>query len=349
MNTIETIFGAVKEVKANLAKVESQLFNVFVTPIARQEFVNPLTGKLIVIKASKKNFRVFKDDGTELSCMKKQFVPMQPKEFYDNILSTVHEFGADLDLSTLTFRNFCDSTKIEFSIRMKPFTFINNKKVVDETNLEVTFSTSYDGSKSNTIALYTERVVCGNGMVANKLEGTLKGRNTQGGKDRILSYASELAEIINGAKEFKSKMEALDKVKFNKAKLEAFKKHLFGFNKAELLANEKTMQANHSKYTILDNFDIAMFNTEIEFNFETKELLNEYKNSPEYKTDLETFKEKDYVSMTAFEVLQSVTHYTNHIAKTKIDATESIRFGVGFKTNSKAQEILFELVPPVEA
>jgi hypothetical protein len=343
MNTIENILGTVNTTQENLTKVENQLFEVFVTPIPKHDFVTPLS-KIIKVKQSKENFQVFKDCGKELSVMKSQFVPMQPREFYDNIISTVHEFGADLDLSTLTFKEYCDSKKIEFSIRMKPFTFINNRKVKDETNLEVTFSTSYDGSKSNTISLYTERVVCSNGMVASKLEGNLKGRNILSGKANILSYASELAQIINGANEFGIKMQALDKKKLNKAEIEEFKKRLFGFNKASLMANEKDARANGRSFGILESFDVAMFNTNIEFDFATKELLNEYKNSPEYKTDLTAFKTKDYISMTAFEVLQSVTHYTNHIAKIKSDTNESLRFGTGYKTNTKAQEILFELV-----
>lgn len=362
MNTIDTIFANVNASQTNLNKVESQLFTVYKTLNPAFEFTTP-EGKKIAVKESEQEFRVFTCEGINLSTMKGQFVPMQPREFYDNIISTVHEFGADLDLSTLKFRRFCDSKKIEFSIRMKPFTFINNKKVKDETNLEVTFSTSYDGSKSNLISLYTERVVCTNGMVARKLEGTLKGRNTQSGKDKILSYASELAEIINGAKEFKQKMEALDKIKLNKAQIEKIKLEVFKVNKAELLKREeeakaldlkegkgekknltKAKQKNSKSYAILEGFELARFNTHIEFDFATKELLNEYKNSPEFKTDFEAFKEKDYVSMTAFEVLQSITHYTNHIAKIKTDASENIRFGSGFDLNSKAQEVLFELV-----
>lgn len=339
MNTIDTIFASVNNAQANLEKVESKLFEVHVAPIGAQEFKSE-SGKIIKLPASKENFRVFKDNGLELSVMKGQFVPMQPKEFYDNIISTVHEFGADLDLSTLKFREFCDSKKIEFSIKMHPISFKNNKGLKDVTNIWVTFSTSYDGTKSNVISLYTERLVCLNGMVASKLEGTLKGRNTKGGKENILSYASELAQIINGADNFSQKMQALDKIKLQKPQIEEFKKQLFGFNKAELMANEKDAKGNGRAFGILESFDRAMFETEIEF----KDLHNDYFISPNYEQDFKKFKEKDFIEMTAFEVLQSVTRYTNHIAKIKSDKDENIRFGSGFKLNNKAQELLFELV-----
>lgn len=339
MSTIDTIFATANASKANLEKVESQLFTVYKTPNPAFDFTTP-EGKIIPVQESKQEFRVFTCDGINLSTMKGQFEAMQPKELYDNIISTVHEFGADLDLSTLQFRRFSDSKKIEFSIALKPFTFINNKKVLDETNLYVTFSTSYDGSKSSTIALYTQRVVCTNGMVANKLQGTLKGRNIMSGKAKILSYASELAEIINGATEFKEKMEALDKIKLNKAQIEKFKLELLGFNKESLLANEKDAKSNGKSFGILDSIELGMFKTENEF----KELPKDYFSSPQFDIDFKAFKAKEYIEMTAFEVLQSVTNYTNHIAKIKSDKDENIRFGTGFKLNSKAQELLFELV-----
>jgi hypothetical protein len=340
MSTIDTILGTVNNAQANLDKVESKLFKVIKAPIPAESYLDKETGKTIELKESTEEFNVFTDRGTRLGVMKGQFEPLQPKEFYDNIISTVHEFGADLDLSTLKFRTFSGSKKIEFSIALKPFTFINNKKVLDETNLSVTFSTSYDGSKSSTIALFTQRVVCTNGMVANKLQGTLKGRNIISGKAKILSYASELAEIINGATEFKEKMEALDKIKLNKAQIEKFKLELLGFNKESLLANEKDAKSNGKSFGILDSIELGMFKTENEF----KELPKDYFSSPQFDIDFKAFKAKEYIEMTAFEVLQSVTNYTNHIAKIKSDKDENIRFGTGFKLNSKAQELLFELV-----
>jgi hypothetical protein len=41
----------------------------------------------------------------------------------DNILSTIHEFGADLDLETLQFKTWSEGAKIEFSVKMHPISF----------------------------------------------------------------------------------------------------------------------------------------------------------------------------------------------------------------------------------
>jgi hypothetical protein len=297
--TIENILGTVNNTKQHLAKIEASLFEVVKVPLGPIDMPK-------FFKAPKESFGTYKSNGGEaLGVVGKNNLPMQPKEFMDNIIATVHEFGADLDLETLTFREYCEGSKIEFSIRMKPFTFINAKKVVEETNLEV-------------ISLYTERVVCTNGMVASKLQGTLKGRNTLGGKTKILSYAKELAEIINGANSFKEKMEALDKIKVTKQQIEAFKKSLLGYNAASLAESDK----NESKREgILESVEKAI---EIEF---------------------------ARTGQTAFGLLQGITYYTNHFAnsgtkntKKVITDAEYIRFNQGFKTNEKAQELLFALV-----
>src|SRR6478736_5924501 len=240
MNTTQNIIGNAVATQNHLAKIEASLFEVVKMPLV----VAVPDGFPNIYKAPKDAFGHYKSNGGNcIGKVGKDSTAMQPKEFFDNILSTVHEFGAELDLNTLKFREWCGSSKIEFSIKMHPISFKNNKGLNDITNLEVTFSTSYDGSKSNVISLYTERLVCTNGMVANKLQGALKGRNTIGGKAKILSYASELAQIINGANEFKEKMIALDKIKLSKQQIEAYKKSLFGYNTDSLLATD----GNHTK------------------------------------------------------------------------------------------------------
>lgn len=307
MTTSENIIGNAVATQQHLAKIEASLFEVVKMPLVVQNHPDMPD----FFKAPKDAFGHYKSNGGQcIGKVGKDSTAMQPKEFFDNILSTVHEFGADLDLNTLKFREWCGSSKIEFSIKMHPISFKNNKGLDDITNMEVTFSTSYDGSKSNVISLYTERLVCTNGMVANKLQGALKGRNTIGGKAKILSYASELAQIINGANEFKEKMEALDKIILTKAQIEKFKKDLFGYNTNSLLTSEKP---ETKKYNILEKVEQSI---QLEF---------------------------ERTGETAFGLLQGITHYTNHVANNSKKATneEYIRFGTGFKTNTKAQELVF--------
>ncbi len=368
MNTLTSLFAGLKAENQHLANVEASLFEVVKVPVLVQNHAELPD----FFTAPEETYSIHKTSGGKsLGVMGATFEPMQGKEFFNNIVETVrlidelkdqHEdriaelecqpkltkveakellelkalATQSLDLKTLKFKEYNDGSKIEFSIKMYPISFKNSKGLNDQTNLELTFSTSYDGSKSNVISLYTERLVCLNGMVANKLQGTLKGRNTMKGKIKVLTYASELAQIIHGANEFKEKMEALDKIQLTASQIETFKLELFGFNNATLLASGKTAQATHKNYAILENFEKAM---EIEL---------------------------PRTGQTAYGLLQSVTYYTNHIANVKAEPKagakvrtnyvkskrvrkvvtndEYIRFNTGAKTNATAQELLFALV-----
>jgi hypothetical protein len=305
--TTENILALVGQTSAHLEQVKSQLFEVVKIPLT--------TGNDKF--KSIETYGVYKSTGgNPLSLEKtrgKDFVPMQPIEFYDNILQTVHECGADLDLDTLTFKEFCGGSKIEFKIKMHPLSFKNDKGIEDITNIWLTFTTSYDGSKANVISLYTERLVCLNGMVRSKLEGALKGRNTINGKAKILSYCDEVAQIVNSASEFKNQLIELDKVKPTKQQIEKFKLDLLGYNSATLLASEKN---DAQKHKILESLE-----TSIALEFER-------------------------TGETAFGLLQGVTYYTNHVANggKKHTNEEYIRYMQGAKTNDKAQDLIFEML-----
>jgi hypothetical protein len=252
-------------------------------------------------------------NGKWLGTLGNDMQPMQQQEFLDNIIQTVHECGADLDLSTLKFRRFCGDTRIEFSIQMNPMLFTNVKGLNEVIDVFVTFTTSYNGSKSNVIGVYTRRKVCSNGLIATKLEGTLKGRNTKGGKSKILSYCEEVADMIENLNVYTDKMVQLDKKVVTPIEIETFKLNLLGYNANTLATSEKPQ---HAKHKILAQIDEAFA---IEF---------------------------ERTGETAFGLLQGVTYYTNHMANTskKYSNDEYIRFRTGATTNAKAQKLVFEMV-----
>jgi hypothetical protein len=292
-------------------------------------------------KPSKEKFSIYKSTGGYcLGTVGKVFEPMQPYEFLNNIVETVKDYGAELDLDTLTFTEYCGGSRIEFRIEIEPIRFENaldriknsgkslkelNEDDLDITKLFLTFTTSYNGSKPNVISLYTERLRCTNGMVANNLEGTLRGKNTMNGKLNILSYGEEVAKIINGTKDFKEKMIELDMIKLNKKQIEDLKLKIFGFNAESELAKvyKKTRPEKTQNEILLEKIDASI---KLEF----------------HRT-----------GQTAFGLLQGITHYTNHVAnkkegkqKQKYSDSEYIRFNQGVKINNKAQELLFGLIKP---
>jgi hypothetical protein len=306
----------------NVKAIQEKFYNVVLEParVSNPNFTQPKDTYFVYNEKSGKQIAK--------KSVGKTFMPMQQQEFLDNILLTIQEFGADLDLNSLTFRSFSSDAKIEFSIKtMHPLEFKNFANLNDQTNIELVFSTSYDGTKTNCISLFTHRLICKNGMTVKDLQGELKGRNTLGGKTKILSYALEVAEIINGAKDFKEKMLILDKRKVTKKEVEAFKLKMFGYNDASLKAEYKAfLKATNDQVkadqkfkkatTILDNFNLA------------------------------TMTEFPRTGQTAFGLLQSLTFYTNHLANSSKTTSndEYIRYATGLKTNEKAQELIYAMV-----
>lgn len=318
MNT-QSIIAEMTKASKNVEKIQSRFFEVVKVPATFEGFEAPKDMYGVFNANSKKPL--------SQKSMGKDFLPMQQQEFLDNILATIHEFNADLDINTLKFDTYCGGAKIDFRVKMFPLSFKNNKGIDDITNMELSFSTSYDGSKSNRISLYTERLLCLNGMTALKLEGELKGRNTLGGKTKILSYAKEVAEIVNGSKDFREKMIALDKIKISKKQVEAFKLSLFGFNAQSIKDKTEALET------------LGKSEAQIAQAVKLQELMLENLSS---SIALEFARTGE----TAFGLLQGVTHYTNHVANTSktISDAEYIRFYQGAKTNDKAQQILFALI-----
>lgn len=302
MNTIENLLaGGLNSTEKHLKAIEARFFEVVKVQLHPniEGFISP------------DNYGVYKGTGGEaLSVMGKDFVPMQQKEFMDSIIHTVFECGSDLDLETLEFKEFKGGRQIEFSISLAPLDFENSMGLRDVTENRLTFSTSYDGSKSSAISLYTVRQVCSNGMMGWGMETVLKGKNTAGGKSKILTYCDEVMHIVEEVKKFNIKMKQLDIQKVGKAEVEAFKLKLLGYNKETLAKSEKN---ETKKLNILDKINESI---EIEF---------------------------ARTGETKFGLLQGITHYTNHVANNSKTITdeEFIRFYNGAKMNDKAQELVF--------
>lgn len=303
MNTKE-ILSVANSAEQAIETVKTKLFDVVKIQLHPNlpDFESPLA------------YGVYKGTGGKpLGVMGKDFEPMQPVELMDNIIHTVHECGVDLDLSTLKFNPYLGGELIEFSLDLAPTKFVNFAGKEDFTKNELLFSTSYNGKKSNTISLYSYRQVCSNGMMAWKTDTLLKGKNTIGGKAKILTYCNEVSEIVTKSLEFSQKLEALDKIQVKQAKIDAFMLKLLGYNAKTLAKSDKS---ETKKINILDRI-----NTSIETEFAR-------------------------TGATAFGLLQGVTHYTNHEAngsKTVSD-NEYIRFYQGAKLNDKAQELVLQML-----
>lgn len=295
--TTENIFASMGADQAHLEKVESSLF------VVEKLQLQPALAGYDAPEA----FGIYKGTGGKaLGVMGKQFDPMQPKEFMDNIIHTSHTNGVDLNLGSLKFSEYQGGSKIEFSVSLEPISFMNAAGKEDTTETKILFSTSYDGSQSNSISLYTYRQVCSNGMMGWGLDSTLKGKNTTGGKNKILTYGNEVMKIMSKTEDYKQKLIALNSLKVGKTQINAFLTSLLGYDvtSEEIHPNSKKVLDK-----LLESIDTEFTRT----------------------------------GKTMFGLLQGVTHYTNHIADLADGVTrdEYIRFRTGAKTNTDAQRLAF--------
>ena len=300
---IENILTQISGAQNNVELVQSKLFQVQKVQLHPNisGFESPLS------------YGVYKTTGGRpLGVMGQQFEPMQPQDFLDSIIHTVHECGANLDLNTLEFKEFNGGESIEFSVKLPSLEFTNKAGFFDETQNRLTFSTSYNGTKSSSISLYTYRMICSNGMMGWAMQSALKGKNTIGGKAKVLTYCNEVVKIATESLVYSERLKALDSININSSQIEAFKLKLLGYNKASLLAGEKP---ETKKFNILDKINESI---ELEFS---------------------------RTGATAFGLLQGITHYTNHVANGSktISDEEYIRFFQGAKMNDKAQELVFQM------
>lgn len=297
MNIEELVAGMGKE-KANLEKVEASLFDV-----VKLQLHPNIDGF-----NSPDAYGVYKGTGGDaLGKAGKVFDPMQPKELLANIIHTSQLNNVDLDMEKLTFKEFNGGKNVEFMIPLPSIEFTNVKKVNDITNIALSFSTSYDGTKSNLITLHTERLLCENGMRAWGVVAQMKGKNTTGGKKKILTYSDEVMKIMAGTQKFKEKLEALDKIQIKQADVNAYMTSLLGYDVTD------TSELHPTTMKVLDKI-----NSSIALEFER-------------------------TGETMFGLLNGITHYTNHIAERPADVTrdEYIRFRSGAKLNDEAQRLAF--------
>lgn len=298
--TTDNILQTVGSAQENLTKVEASLFDVVKLQLHPniEGFNSPQT------------FGVYKGTGgAPLGVMGDQFEPMQPKEFLESIVTTSHESGADLKLETLKFNEYSSGSHIEFEVSLPPIEFTNAKKVNDVTEMKLVFTTSYNGSKSNKISLFTKRLVCLNGMMAwgKNAESVLTAKNTAGGKKKILTYTNEVMKVMAGSEDYRNKIVALNNIQVTQKQVNEYISKLLGYD----ITDAEIMNPKRDRILDKINQSIAL--------------------------------EFDRTGDTMFGLLQGITHYTNHVANEggKYTNDEYIRFHTGYKINETAQRLAF--------
>lgn len=232
---------------------------------------------------------------------------IQPEHFLREVEDSVigHK---NVPLSKLTYHEFRGGQKIAFRIPIKEIQFKGSANLNEEIKTWLEFSTGFGGYAKTELGVFTERLVCTNGMTAKFMDFGMKLRHTKRNNAKALAYTSEVSKILNLIDDYGQFLESIDKIKIGKKEIHAMACKMMKIKETE---KRETMRAQRKAV-----YDKIMMGMEVE--------LSRCGN-------------------TAFGLLQGATYYTNHIAKAdeSPEAIETfINTGGGREINDRAQDFV---------
>lgn len=251
---------------------------------------------------------------------------LQPIEFVESIEAAINAVENDLLMpNNARFRTFRNGSVISIKI---PLITVRHKtalkseaQVGDTTDFYLDLRTSFDGKTATTFTIYSERLVCGNGMVSSFKETEAKFKHTPKGNERVKQYAKGIETILNGLKPYQDFMEKLTQVEISEEQQNDLLEEITGYRR---ITDQEELDGMHVRRK--QTYDALMASIDLEIG---------------------------RTGQTAFGLLQGITHYTNHSSigsnvVSDVDGVvtsynkneEYITLETGNATNNKAQNVL---------
>lgn len=144
---------------------------------------------------------------------------LQPNDFFEAITQALNRIGYDFDKNQIEYLPTNEGRKISFKIPLKKIQFKNKAKRGDLTEVYALFTTSFDGSVSTTLALFTKRVLCTNmELFKNNKETCFKFRHTPKMNLRALAYVDAITQASLGIDNIAKTVKALDEIEIKTEK-----------------------------------------------------------------------------------------------------------------------------------
>lgn len=264
---------------------------------------------------------IYKDNGGKcLGVVGGVYDILQPTDFYASVLDAlVADEKNVLDKDNMIYTELFGGEVISVRIPMPDMVInsglkVEGKKVNDVTKMYLEFRTGFNGLTSTSIGVYTERLVCTNGMVVKHKEVGSKFKHTENANLRVKLYATQIYKSIQGLEQYKLLMEKMNQVILTDKQYNDLVKEITGYEIVSPL-EVADMHANKRK-----NYEAMMESIDLEMN----------------RLD----------NRTAYGLLQGITHFTNHkqSAKSKATSFEYTTMSTGLTLNDKAQTVLTKFV-----
>lgn len=233
-----------------------------------------------------------------------QYSPTQPAELMSNFIDCLD--ANNVDFENLKYTELKGGSKVLFSSPYKTISFKNIRGVEDESIISINLQTGYDGLTKTSLYLSMYRLICTNGMKANRTEFTTSFKNTSGNKHKINNICADVAKSINMFNDLESMILHLNSVSVNQLAVKNFLHELTGTNIDK--KSEESTRALNIYNDMLRSIDI------------------EFKRT----------------GASAWGLLNGITYYTNHVANAE-NRQDYILVDKGETLNRKAQELVLKL------
>ena len=282
----------------NLKKIEDKLFEV-----KKLQYPSPQIGF-----DAPESYGIYKNSGDWLGTVGNVYQPLQPKHFFDAVVNSLSNHS-EIDLSKMKYNEYKGGRKISFRVPLKEISFKNKAKLNDVTEVYLDFMTTFDGSGTTNVGLYSKRLVCLNGMTINVANAQIRKKHTFNKNAEVLTFTHEIGKLAQSVDNFKLFATALNSIEMTQAKIDDALTKITGYN----LKDFKSLSTRKQNIVNSINDCIA-----IEFND---------------------------TGATAFGLLNAITRYNTHIAPSSgRDSEEYVLFDSGAKMNEKAQKYLETII-----
>jgi hypothetical protein len=241
--------------------------------------------------------------GEALGVVGKQYEPADLDLFLTGIVESAIATG--LDLSKLTYNEYCGGSKIIFDIPLQDFD-IPSPMVGDTLATKLQFKTGFDGLTKVSLGFYAYRLWCANGAKSWKKDIGLSYKNTANNHAKTMAYSHEILKAIANVNEYQNSLKTLIETPVTNAQAEAFYLKLTGTSLQD--AKEISTRRRNIMDAINNSVAIEMQNT----------------------------------GANLFSLLQGATRYTTHDAAN--GSEEKLMFASAAKTSDLAHQLIFEMV-----
>lgn len=242
--------------------------------------------------------------GAPLGTVGKDFTPTQPKLLFDEFENCLYD--TDARMQDVKYLELKGGKKIVFEAPIKTIGFKNLKGEQDEMIVKINLATGFDGLTKTSLFISCFRMVCTNGMKAWRTEFAVSFKNTKGNVGKASSLCYDIAKATDQINDFEAYIKKLDRAQVDQAKVDEFLFKTIGYNEAI------RSELGTAKKNILDAVQESIA---LEFS---------------------------RTGSTLWGLVNGITHYTNHVARTD-DRNDYLLVGGGLKLNDLAQKVALEM------